>query len=575
MRRRFLLSVFCLFLAVNSGSGWAAVPAPVLKWQHGGCYNSWCETGWYSSPAVADVTGDGVLDVIGSAYSIVALNGPTGELVWRVGSGHDRSESEVENVGRTWPSIVVADVNSDGIEEIVTAHGGGYVSVYDLDGYFLPGWPKRPTTWELRGLMVADLDGDGTAEIVVNGALGSRTNTWVYEHNGALRANWPQLSNDSGYAAGVYNDNSAAGDLDGDGLLELVVPSDVHYICAYTPAGGQLPAHAMYGDKGWGKVGVWEDLGVELRGWGACDGARSERYRTNFAGGAAVVADVDGNGLPEVVATGNVYDCAVGHPPGKYTGVYVYHRDRSRFAGSGFDWRSLPVDTGAPLSESYSQIESVQTNPVVVDLDGDGLREIIFSSYDGRVHAVWLDKTEHHNWPFSVYRPAEGVWRFASEPVVADLDNDGFAEVLFGSWTRKGSYLNGMLHILDYRGDVLHEIALPAAKSSSVSWNGALAAPRLANIDADADLEIVLNTAYSGFVAYDLPGSSEARVLWGSGRAGRVWRQQDMSDADKLAGVIRILRILAGQETVITPDPDGNGRTDLADALRYLQQLGP
>ena len=26
--------------------------APTLKWQRGGCFNSWCETGWYSSPAV-------------------------------------------------------------------------------------------------------------------------------------------------------------------------------------------------------------------------------------------------------------------------------------------------------------------------------------------------------------------------------------------------------------------------------------------------------------------------------------------------------------------------------------------
>jgi hypothetical protein len=31
-----------------------AIQAPVLKWQHGGC-TFWCETGWYSSPAVADL----------------------------------------------------------------------------------------------------------------------------------------------------------------------------------------------------------------------------------------------------------------------------------------------------------------------------------------------------------------------------------------------------------------------------------------------------------------------------------------------------------------------------------------
>ena len=82
-----------LSLLVIPVLGFAAVQAPVLKWQYGGCYNSWCETGWYSSPAVADINNDGINDVIASAYSIVALDGPTGALLWRVNSGHDRSET--------------------------------------------------------------------------------------------------------------------------------------------------------------------------------------------------------------------------------------------------------------------------------------------------------------------------------------------------------------------------------------------------------------------------------------------------------------------------------------------------
>ena len=40
--------------------------------------------------------------------------------------------------------------------------------------------------------------------------------------------------------------------------------------------------------------------------------------------------------------------------------------------------------------------------------------EILYSSYDGRVHAYWLDKTEHGNWPYAVYKPAEGWMTFAS-----------------------------------------------------------------------------------------------------------------------------------------------------------------
>jgi hypothetical protein len=35
------------------------IQTPMLKWQHGGCFSSWCETGWYASPAVADFDGDG------------------------------------------------------------------------------------------------------------------------------------------------------------------------------------------------------------------------------------------------------------------------------------------------------------------------------------------------------------------------------------------------------------------------------------------------------------------------------------------------------------------------------------
>jgi hypothetical protein len=31
-------------------------------------------------------------------------------------------------------------------------------------------------------------------------------------------------------------------------------------------------------------------------------------------------------------------------------------------------------------------------------------------------------------------------------------------------------------------------------------------------------LELVLNSAHSGLIAYDLPGTGEARVLWGTGR---------------------------------------------------------
>ena len=42
----------------------------------------------------------------------------------------------------------------------------------------------------------------------------------------------------------------------------------------------------------------------------------------------------------------------------------------------------------------------------------------------------------------------------------------------------------------------------------------------------DADLEIVIQTVASGLVAYELPGSAGARVLWGTGRGSYERRGQ-------------------------------------------------
>jgi hypothetical protein len=108
------------------------------------------------------------------------------------------------------------------------------------------------------------------------------------------------------------------------------------------------------------------------------------------------------------------------------------------------------------------------------------------------------------------------VIRFASEPLVADLDGNGKAEVIFTSWVQKGTNRTGKLHILNYIGQKMFEVNLPIGVGSD--WNGALAAPTLGNIDTDQDLEIVINTAHSGIVAYNLPGTANAKVQWGTGR---------------------------------------------------------
>ena len=539
MPRRSFSLLFCiLILALVSTAPAAGQPAaatstyylpivskytlygtPTLKWQRGGCYNSWCETGWYSSPALVDVNGDGRLDIVASAYSVWALDGTTGAVIHSAAS---------PDGGRTWPGVAVADIDKDGTPEIITANGKGYVTVYKLD--LTVKWQRRPTSDELRSLLVADLDGNGsTFEIVVSAANGNQLNTWVYDSAGNLRPGWPQLTTSGSCgtgsiscAAGVYNANAAAANLDTtDSALELILPSDVHYIMGYKPNGAQVAGNSTVypGKTYWGVVGVWENLAVEQRGWGDCYNAaapRSEHNRPNFAGSPATIADLNGDGQREVVVAGNVHDCSTSPYTDKYIGPFIFNKDRTRFNSGGFNWTSTPLDTGAPLSEDYNVIENAQPNPVVADLDGDGKMEILYPSYDGKLHAFWLDKTEHGAWPFSVYSAAEGTYRFASEPVVADLDNDGKAEVIFTTWPQTGSGKTGKLYILNYLGQVQRAVDLPAGFSAA--YNGALPAPTLGNVDADPDLEIVINSINSGVLVYDLPATSAARILWGTGR---------------------------------------------------------
>jgi hypothetical protein len=75
------ISLLCLavFPGISSGFG-----APQIQWSYGGCYSSWCETGWYSSPAIADLDGNGTMEIIASTYSIFNLDGASGDLNWQV-----------------------------------------------------------------------------------------------------------------------------------------------------------------------------------------------------------------------------------------------------------------------------------------------------------------------------------------------------------------------------------------------------------------------------------------------------------------------------------------------------------
>jgi hypothetical protein len=485
---------------------------PVELWRDGGCFSSWCQTGWYASPAVVDLAGNGQAAVVWGSYDLVALEAGTGALRWRASSG-----------SRVWPSPAVADLDGDGALEIAVGRGGDELTVYSAAGGVK--WTAHPFgAGEVRTLAVAPgMTGDTHLAVVVGRASGGDTKQLsAYGPTGAVLQGWPaRHDGDPGYGWGMYNQNVAVADLDGDGHgdAEVVGPTDTHYITVLDRAGAQRPVNARYAPRTvWSQVGVHVSDAVDLRGYANC----GTEHRPNFAESAPVIADLDGDGTREIVVVGNVYDCGADPYRSLYQMPFVLKADRSRWTGSGFDWTAIPSPrSGAgPRSEDYAVIENAMPNAVVADLDGDGKKEILYPSYDGRLHALWLDKTEHGHWPFTVPGPG---YAFASEPVVADLDGDGSAEVIFTSWPPKASGQSGKLFVLDAQGRQVDAVPLPPALSGA-GWNGGLGAPTLARLAPGGDLHVFVGTAASGVVAYRIPNTAGARILWGTGRGSLLRR---------------------------------------------------
>lgn len=281
----------------------SAVSAPVLKWKYGGCSGSYCETGWYASPAVADLDKDNKPEVLWGNEDLFALNGENGAIQWQASSG-----------SRIWPGIAVADLTGDGDLEVIAGRNSDLLTVYNHKGQVE--WSRNPFgTGEIRTLAVEDLETDGKLEIIVGRAgSGATKQLNVYEANGTVRNGWPaRHDGEPGYGWGMYNENVTVGDLNDDGFKEIIGPTDTHYITALDRFGNQLPVNPIYDDRDfWSEVGVHVDHAADLEGFANC----GTQHRPNFANSAPAIADVNGDEVFEIIVVGDVYNCAIGDPEG-------------------------------------------------------------------------------------------------------------------------------------------------------------------------------------------------------------------------------------------------------------------
>jgi hypothetical protein len=500
------------------------------------------QTGWFSSPGLVDLRGDRRLEIVAPFYSTFVFDA----------KGRRLGEATATS-GRVYAPSVIADLDGDGSREIVVGGNEGTVAAYNLGPGGLrlkPGWPASTCSGgqcpETRGLAGADLDRDGRVEVVATTTNTSRTGSQVfvfdgsgalYQPKGAPAPAWPRFNTLSGpggdasfngagnHGYGAYGENVGIGNLDNDPQLEIVVTFDNHQINVFNHDGTSVLASPWYTNRqqdhlgrrlGWGQFIRWLDPRVEASHYHRHAGPWPDVRRTpwlQWTASPPSVADLDGDGHNEVIGVPNVEK----NEPYE-TQAYAFmvldgaqgRGKRSARRHKGFE---RPPLTGKPAVRHDGDWypPSDIPAPTVVDITGNRRPEIIASVPDGRVYAV--GPGGKRLWHYDYARGAPKT--FASEVVAADLNRDGVAELVFGTYgPTRGA---GRLIVLTASGRRLFDVRLRHQRDNG-NGIGIAAAPSIADINRDGRLEIVVSTIDHGIDVFRVSRSRANRRPWPTGR---------------------------------------------------------
>lgn len=229
------------------------------------------------------------------------------------------------------------------------------------------------------------------------------------------------------------------------------------------------------------------------------------------------IVDLDGDGQNEVLGVPNVelHDPYVTQAWAIMVLQGAYGDD-SLSAMRKPGWETLKYGQSPVLVDGWYPPTGVPA-AATVNLQGDSKLETVVSLNDEFMYAFDASGTKLWQYNYSHGKPI----MFASEPIIADLNQDGSPEVLFTTFGDPNVLDSGNLVILGADGTQLFDIALPnTGNQQNGNGNGAPAAPTVADLDGDGTLEIFIQTFEHGMDIYTVPGSAENCLLWPTARGG-------------------------------------------------------
>lgn len=387
---------------------------------------------------------------------------------------------------------------------------------------------------EINSVFVADLDGDGDKELIAFGvpsSSGEHRIGFAWRSDGSPYNGFEPMFLNFDYR---LSSPPALGDVDGDGLPEIVLVGEVGMVSVYDPdslVGGRVAA-------------LKQGFPFRMEG-------------RSFA--APMLADLDGDTDLEILTVdefGKIYALNVEEDTAALLenypldlneevrpGFALVQRSPAQFAVLATSGRLYLFDAAGNLSEGFPLdlgrgSAQCDVPPLVADIDGDGEREILAFVYeynDYRYVAVSQDGTIK-------YRSSRSFASPLTTPALADLDADGLPEVLFGA-------ANG-LWALDANGAAVPGYPLVFPETYQVQepyeHGGYLyfitfnepfvftSSPVVADLDADGELEIVIGSPDHGVYLIKRGARKPYKTLYTRYPIGKALALADLDDDGKL-----------------------------------------